>query len=216
MRITDALLWVEWRALLQSDLIEDIEGALRGTYLAMGFPASEIMLRLNAVDLVHYGHSHDDVVRACRALRMAHVPEHKTRRAPLAGDIHNWLCPPEQVTDRADVSMQQIMGAMSRYGYMQGEAVARVIGETAWGVVKRLGGWTTLCASTAEGCTTTKAQLKKSLESAYRAEEMAVRHAELTQHVTEEHLKLAKRSSTQHARGFSHVGDVIPMMKVKT
>lgn len=210
MRITQSLLWADWRSLLQADDLDQIKQILRGTYLAMGVSPLPDLLHINASDLVHEGHTPQDVLRACRAWRLAHVPEHKVRKPPLAGDLHNWLVPEAQATDRADVGMQHIMGAIARYGYMQGEAAAQALGETVWSVVKRLGGWASLCAATPEGCTTTKAQLKKSLESAYRVEQQTVRAAELTQHVTERHLHLAKTSSTRERPGLTPLKDALP------
>ncbi len=209
MKITQSLLWADWRSLLQADDLDQIKQILRGTYLAMGVTPMPDLLHINASDLVHEGHAPEDVLRACRAWRLGHVPEHKTRRPPLAGDLHNWLRPEAHVTDRADVGMQSIMGAMARYGYMQGEAAAKALGETVWSVVNRLGGWSTLCAATPEGCTTTKAQLKKSLESAYKAEATALRAAELTTHVTAKHLDLAKSSSLRGRAGLTALSDVI-------
>lgn len=209
MKITTSLLWAEWRALLQADDLKEIRKSLRGTYVAMGVFPSDDLIQLNAVTLMNAGHSPSDVLKACRAWQLIYVPEHKTRRPPLAGDLHQWLRPDVQVVDRAEVGAQTIMGAIHRFGYMQGEAARAALGETIWSVVQRSGGWSTLCKATPEGCTISKAQFKKSLESAYRAEESATRAAQLTTRDTRDHLELAKTSSTRRPQ-LTSIAD-IPM-----
>lgn len=142
-------------------------------------PLSDRVLRTHAQELVMLGYDERQVLAAVRALRIAPVPEHMRRRPPLSGDIHNYLRPHVAVDDEADRLMQQVMGAIARYGYMQGALAREALGEVAWLVVDRMGGWSHLCSATPEGCTATKAQVKKSLAQALRADATAQRRAQL-------------------------------------
>lgn len=186
----------DWRHLLQPQVVEQILTLIgSGFVMLQESPPDEQVLRQHACELVELGYTPLQVRYAIRTLRQAPVPGHMRRRAPLSGDIHNLLSPSATVDDRADALMQTVMGCMPRYGYTDPDGAREKMGEVAWGVVARMGGWRELCGSTMEGCTSVKAQLKKSMTQALRADDDTQLRAQLAAHDARWQLDLAKQRS---------------------
>lgn len=71
----------------------------------------------------------------------------KTTRCPLPAVIRGMLDPSSNVEDAARDASSRIIAAVSKYGWNNFEQARTYIGELGWEVVKRHGGWQTLCES---------------------------------------------------------------------
>jgi hypothetical protein len=69
---------------------------------------------------------------------------------PLAGQIREKILPPKESTDSGVSLASIIFSAISKHGWNNLNAAKEMIGPVGWEVVKRFGGWQTICTEVSE------------------------------------------------------------------
>lgn len=71
----------------------------------------------------------------------------KNTRCPLPGAIRALALPEEDSESQAQALASKIIEAVARFGWVHKEDAQEYLGETAWDLVQRFGGWSHLCAN---------------------------------------------------------------------
>lgn len=100
----------------------------------------------------------DELIRAIKSYRQN--PENKF--FPLPGQLIGIIRPPITSNDDAQECANLIISAIGRYGHTNQAQAQEYMGELAWEVVKRVGGWLHLCeAVNAQNENTYRAQIRE-------------------------------------------------------
>jgi hypothetical protein len=91
---------------------------------------------------------------------------------PDVSDVLKLLRPSqESIADEGNLIAGEIIDSLSRFGQYQAKEARESLGETAWYVVERFGGWTTVCNLTYSELGTARAQMRRLAEASVRARE---------------------------------------------
>lgn len=121
------------------------------------------LMHLIIATSAYYGHKIEDTVLALYIEDLEDLPlariaqairevrrDPKTTRFPLPAVIRARLTPPETDEDQAREAASRILAAVARYGWSNPERAEAYIGELGWEVVKRQGGWRSVCEGVTE------------------------------------------------------------------
>lgn len=125
-----------------------------GMGMYFGHEIDDISLKLYAEDLDDL--SLAEVLQALKDLRL----DPKTKRCPLPSIIRERLKPRVTDENQAIDAVGRIVEAISKYGWNNSELAKEHIGELGWEVVKREGGWRSVCELSYDGMGVFKAQAK--------------------------------------------------------
>jgi hypothetical protein len=126
--------------------MNDFEKArLRQTYVAM---TSYYRQKLEDSTITMYVDDLEDldfetVMGAIKTYRL----DPKSRFLPLPAQIRSIIFPEPTTRDYAEEALGRVMRAIRAHGYMNGDSARQDIGEDAWNVIRRMGGWTEICSN---------------------------------------------------------------------
>jgi hypothetical protein len=99
----------------------------------------DAVLRMYAEDLS------DLTLSEARAALEAYRKNPKNRQLPMPSQIRDVLRPELDTESLAREIAARIGGAVTKYGWCNGEAARAFIGEVGWSIIERRGGWSQLC-----------------------------------------------------------------------
>lgn len=73
------------------------------------------------------------------------IKHKKNKSFPLPADIRDFIYPEIDDDASAKESASRLMASVSKFGYTQPKEAKEYMGEAAWSIVSRYGGWTTIC-----------------------------------------------------------------------
>ena len=97
----------------------------------------QLVLQVNSLRELSF----DDVMTALKRYKN----NLKNARPPIPAQIVELIHPQAEVDDLARDASARIIGAVSKYGWPNPKEAEEYIGSLGWEVVRRVGGWTTVC-----------------------------------------------------------------------
>lgn len=107
----------------------------------------------------------ESVVQAMTSYRR----DPKNRMLPLPAQIRDIVSPEPTDRDLAEKMLERVMAAIRHHGYMNYESAKADIGDEAWTVVERMGGWYSICTNPDHNPGVFRAQFLNAAESYCRA-----------------------------------------------
>lgn len=150
------------------DEMRELKAALVITAELCGRELSDLAIRTMAGDLAHL-----DGTACLQALQRLR----RKGRFPTVEDIENLVDPSVSSLDDAREAASLIVEAVSRHGYTNPGAARAAMGELAWQVVRRFGGWAHICETlNSRNQPTLLAQFRDIAETLGRRNELGLTH----------------------------------------
>jgi len=92
----------------------------------------------------------------------------RNRNVPLPAHIAALINPEPTSRDLAEITLDKVMNAIRCFGYMGSADARATVGEVAWRIIQRMGGWYAVCTDPNFNPGVFRAQFLNSAESLHR------------------------------------------------